>query len=820
MADSEEKKKRKRPERPEYEEDNGFAQFGGYMEAKISKLEQQFAESAKTSGIQKSNLFSGVSIFVNGHTNPSAEALKVIMMEHGGVFHQYERSHTTFIIASNLPDVKVRKMMPSKTIIRPEWVVDCVKEKKILDHKKYLYDFNHKVSQPKLLAFTGGAGKDTGFSEVRTAVNPNFLSEFYNNSRLHHISTLGLTLKDYVNELREKHSGDFPGREDLKDLKRDDSGASTKFIMHIDMDCFFVSVGLRSRAHLRGLPVAVTHSKGGRNPVSTTGQITEELLAWGDREVADENLKNILGTNPSKSLSLSEIASCSYEARAKGIKNGMFMGTALKLCPDLQTIPYDFDQYREVSYILYNSISKYTLDIEAVSCDEMFVDLTNLLRSTGVRCEDFVSHIRSEIRNATNCPCSVGIGGNRLLARLATRKAKPDGQYFFPADNVLKLMEDIHLKDLPGVGYSTFDKLKEKGLTTCGHLQKIPLVQLQKDFPGKSGENLYNLCRGEDNRPLNFTRQRKSVSTEVNYGIRFTRKTELETFLKQLCEETSKRLREVGLRGKSVTLKLMIRAQDAPVETAKFMGHGICDHITKSASLPGFTDDPEAIFRAVWRISEELSVDPAELRGIGVQVTKLSKQETPKSSSLVNLFNQMKSKPTVSLPEKKPMDAVEVKQPEDFEVDPEVLKALPPELREEIVKDYANWTKANKKSPLKTSPEASKPQSTARNSNISANNILSKKNWMKILTQWVNSSDSPKSCDVEHLSCNAVEFIRSRNICDLYSQLEYLRLIVDQKDSCFWHTSYKSLIQGIQVEMLNIYEIQLKITDLSCKRCK
>uniref|UniRef100_A0A1B0CQB0 DNA repair protein REV1 n=1 Tax=Lutzomyia longipalpis TaxID=7200 RepID=A0A1B0CQB0_LUTLO len=793
--------------------DDSWAEHGGYMNAKINKLEQQFLDNAKNSGIQKSNLFSGISIYVNGHTNPTAEALKIIMMEHGGVYHTYERPHTTFIIASNLPDVKVRKMMPSKTIIKPEWIVDCLKENRILDHKKYLYNFNHKVSQPKL-AFGGKNEDDT--KKARTAVNPNFLSEFYSNSRLHHISTLGLALKDYVNDLREKHQGDFPGRMEImlprREISGNTSGRCGKVIMHIDMDCFFVSVGLRSRPHLRGLPVAVTHSKGGRRPNSSDQNCKDPSSI--DEEVAEEEARNIMGGSVAgnKSISLSEIASCSYEARKKGIKNGMFMGAALKLCPDLKTIPYDFVQYKEVSYILYDSIARYTLDIEAVS---------------------------------------LGIGENRLLARLATRKAKPDGQYFFPQEDVTQNIAEVSLRDLPGVGRSTCEKFRENGWITCGDLQSVPLSRLQRDFGSKSGENLFNLCRGQDTRPLNFSRQRKSVSTEVNYGIRFTKKAELETFLRQLSEETSRRLREVAMKGKSVTLKLMIRAHDAPVETPKFMGHGLCDHVAKSTQLPAFSDDPDVIFKAVWKISEELAIAPEELRGIGIQVTKLNKAEaakSPQSSSLVNLFKQMqekaKNEPHKNLPAEEKKEKVTENLPERPELDPEVLKALPDELREEILRDYTEWRKAQgashvansqmkvspplKKRKLEMNPEPAqttqspvkmeKPKS--KPNPISSSNILGKENWMRILTKWVNSGDAPKACDVQHLSRNACEFIRAKDICNLYSQLEYLFLIIDQKDNCAWHESYRSIASEVQHEMLLIYEIKLKIKEnVSCKEC-
>lgn len=297
------------------------------MDAKITKLEEQF--SAASNPYKKTDLFAGISIYVNGHTNPSADELKRIMMVHGGIYHHYERSHTTYIIASNLPDVKVRNMNTSK-IISTQWVVDCIKEQKILDYTKYLLYTNQKKSQPSiqfvmkkkeelnktveaadsakdvqqqlqdnLKSINNGlqelnakmrqslsAPQDTSISKkdvsinntssssgvARTAVDPKFLSEFYNNSRLHHIATLGAGFKQYVSELREQHGANgFPARQELKkrllmnnvaEVEPFKKSKQKSCVMHIDMDCFFVSVGLRTHPHLRGQPVAVTHSKG------------------------------------------------------------------------------------------------------------------------------------------------------------------------------------------------------------------------------------------------------------------------------------------------------------------------------------------------------------------------------------------------------------------------------------------------------------------------------------------------------------------------------------------------------------------------------
>lgn len=427
---------------------------GGYMDAKKSKLEEQFAEDASKNPYKQSDLFAGISIFVNGLTNPSADELKRIMMTHGGVYHTYQRSHTTFVIATNLPDVKIRQITSAK-IISPKWIVDCLKANKILDYSSYLLYTNCKVSQPKITfkkketeialenvvkddpnpiiesplkidqfnenikkcspmniglnldILNVAIRKETDKSDetmadttshqdpsmkieakkgyAKTAVDPNFLSEFYNNSRLHLISTMGAGFKHHIAQIRETHDGLFPARDMLKHtFAKTTNDLIGNVIMHIDMDCFFVSVGLRTRSHLKGVPVAVTHSKGNTNYKTLSLILITLHFSVGNNV---NKLQSIDGADRVKEMelyakrhdekfkvddaqrvkklreidnttSLSEIASCSYEARKMGIKNGMFVGQALKLCPDLKTIPYDFDAYKEVAHILYDTITQ------------------------------------------------------------------------------------------------------------------------------------------------------------------------------------------------------------------------------------------------------------------------------------------------------------------------------------------------------------------------------------------------------------------------------------------------------------------------------
>ncbi|XP_023315585.1 DNA repair protein REV1 [Trichogramma pretiosum] len=663
--------------------------WSDYMTAKKAKLEEQFQEAAQSEFAEPtSNIFNGIAIFVNGYTNPTADELKRLMMDHGGIYHHYLRSKTTtHMIASNLPYTKIvsyRKAQNPLPLCKPEWITDSIKAGKLLDYRKYLLYSQCTESQPSLFQMakqtkvqdhiTNNPKSSTSTSyntktnlkvtnihnkmsdnveksseEVNSTKNPEFITEFYNNSRLHHIATMGAMFKDYINELRDASDGKFPGLEALKkqsscnkndkvilyntlnnsdseeDLFDDYSKPKIKSkvslssntittIMHIDMDCFFVSVGLRKHPELKGFPIAVAHAKGNKQ-----GSSNDEIE------------------------SMSEVASCSYEARKAGIKNGMFLGKALKLCPNLKTIRYDFEAYKEVSQILYNTIASYTLDIEAVSCDEMYVDCSKILQETNLTPMEFATVIRNQIKEKTGCTVSTGFGENKLQARIATKKAKPNGQYFLHGNEVRSVIRNLSVKDLPGVGYSISDKLSQLNVKTCGDLEVIPVHVLQKEFGKKTGQQLYNMCRGIDNSKLNLEHVRKSVSAEVNYGIRFKDTNSAHTFLKKLSEEVSDRLKKNNCKGKCVTLKVMFKSKEAP-EPRKFMGHGICDTFNKSKNLIAHTDDSVIIARETINLWNQFNQNPEDARGIGIQISKLESKLKPSGPTLETYFNKMEVK--------------------------------------------------------------------------------------------------------------------------------------------------------------------------------
>ncbi|XP_029044961.2 DNA repair protein REV1 isoform X1 [Osmia bicornis bicornis] len=675
--------------------ESGFEDWGGYMAAKQAKLEEQFHSEA-INETKTSEIFQGIAIFVNGYTDPTADELRRLMMKHGGAYHHYLRPKvTTHIIATNLPYSKImlyRKSQNPTPICKPEWIVDSIKAGRILKFQNYLLYSHCTDVQPKLNYIvkskkgeenvtlqednkaqpnneassstnnidnkhvtaksnitdqvTSNPSIPSSSRDARSSKNSGFISEFYSHSRLHHLSTMGTTFKDYVNELRDRNNGEFPGLIKLKELKhiklnRLSFGSQSSFnnelpdlqeenrteisqdpiIMHIDMDCFFVSVGLRDKPELKGLPIAVTHAKGNKNPANNSKQALEDEQG-----------------------SLSEVASCSYEARKAGVRNGMFLGEALKICPNLKPIPYDFEGYKEVSYILYDTVASYTLDIEAVSCDEMYADCTKILDESCLTPMEFATVIRQEIKDKTGCPVSTGFGNNKLLARLATKKAKPNGQFYIQQENVERCIGTFNVQDLPGVGYTTSHKLNNINVKTCTELQAISLSTLQKEFGKKTGEMLYNMCRGIDHSKLNLEYVRKSVSADVNYGIRFDNNEEAIEFLKKLSQEVCNRLKNVNAKGRCITLKLLVRAKEAPKETEKFMGHGLCDCITKSKNLIAPINDVDIITKEVIVLWNQMQKVPEDARGIGIQISRLevlkNKSRHATLSSFVNKNKQ------------------------------------------------------------------------------------------------------------------------------------------------------------------------------------
>ncbi|KAL0963484.1 hypothetical protein UPYG_G00307040 [Umbra pygmaea] len=479
------------------------------------------------------------------------------------------------------------------------------------------------------------------------------ISEYYSHSRLHHISTWRSEFSEYVNTLQSNRSAalgaTFPGKDRLKRHKREGGSAVPRpqsCILHVDMDCFFVSVGIRHRPDLKGKPVAVTSNRGPGRVAQRPGvdrhlemqyyrskyphaalpdrkdEHKEEVTSSPEPEHHVAHSSNSVDQDVA-TLSMAEIASCSYEARQAGVRNGMFFGQAKLLCPSLQAVPYDFQAYKDVALAMYETLASYTHNIEALSCDEALVDGTALLAELGVTPDELASSIRADIEERTGCLASVGMGSNILLARMATRKAKPDGQFLLRPEEVDDFIRDQTVTSLPGVGRSMGGKLASLGVRSCGDLQQVSLQRLQKEFGPRTGQTLFRFCRGLDDRPVRSQKERKSVSADMNYNIRFTQVDEAHSFLTNLSMEVQKRLQGAGLKGRRLTLKIMVRKADAPLEPSKYGGHGICDNLARSVTLAQPTDSGQLIASEVIKLFHAMRLEVQDMRGVGLQVQLL-----------------------------------------------------------------------------------------------------------------------------------------------------------------------------------------------------
>ncbi|KAL0578346.1 deoxycytidyl transferase [Marasmius crinis-equi] len=767
------------------QEDNiyGEAHFGGfgeYARRKRAKLQIQNTGNVEEELSKEPQIFKGIAVFITGWTNPSIQELRALIVRHGGEFHAYldKKSLVTHIVTSSITPAKVREFKNMK-VVRPEWLVESAKRGTLLPWQDYIFRPNQRsettmgkqgLQQTLPHGFTSQAPasspavknpihttdpknrqeashvphyavdksnpnaqrvmKNPEWRQAHTSVAPDFIEGYYKNSRLHHLSTWKAELKALLQEAQEKAERgngftDEAGKAHAEDgadtgmsmrgaefvlrspTKPKDKGKAKatpageeRVIMHCDFDSFFVSAGLVKRPELRGKPLVVCHSQGAQGGGSST----------------------------------SEIASASYEARAFGIKNGMSLQQARKLCPDIITIPYEFELYKQFSLKFYTILMGHADDLQAVSVDEALIDVTSTVERLRTKAKagldpfsstpftdpakEYADSIRAQVKKATGCEVSIGISHNILLARLATKRAKPAGSFHLLPKDIETVLHPLDVSDLHGFGHSAKQKALDKfGATKLGDLA-LKSKSVLCDALGKAtGETLYNAIRGIDERQLESDKARKSVSCDINYGIRFEANEQVEAFIHKMAAEVSRRLNEIQMLGKSITLKIMKRDPTAPVEPPKFLGHGACDVFNKQMPLAGLngraTAEPKAIADHAWKMLKAFNFDPKELRGIGIQIQKL---ESPLGDGHLDLGQgrlQFQKKPAGALTgratsvaeveEKLLYDASvattskhEAAQPSHqtldlpsfSQVDKSVLEALPDDIRKELEGEY------------------------------------------------------------------------------------------------------------------------------------
>ncbi|KAH0290292.1 DNA repair protein [Aureobasidium namibiae CBS 147.97] len=422
-----------------------------------------------------------------------------------------------------------------------------------------------------------------------TVVNPEFLQQYYRESRLHHLSTWKADLKSQLQALTAERSASQKTRQ-----KR--PVGARRYIMHVDFDSFFAAVSLKKHPHLKDKPCVVAHGTGS---------------AGGNG---------------------SEIASCNYPARE-------WMKRAQELCPDLKVLPYDFPAYEESSRQFYSAILETGGLVQSVSVDEALIDISTQCIAAGgtdgtkrfegsnyreqFEADRIGRELRDEVLKRTGCNVSVGIGGNILLAKIALRKAKPAGQFQLKPEDILDFIGALEVQSLPGVAYSIGGKLEEIGVKYVKDIRELSKEKLVNTLGPKTGEKIWEYSRGIDRAEVGDQVVRKSVSADVNWGVRFENQEQVDEFMVSLCGELQKRLIKENVKGKQLTVKVMRRSPDAPLDPPKHLGHGKCDTYNKSIQLGVATNDSAVMTKEVLTVMRSFGFSSGELRGIGIQMTKL-----------------------------------------------------------------------------------------------------------------------------------------------------------------------------------------------------
>lgn len=339
-------------------------------------------------------------------------------------------------------------------------------------------------------------------------------------------------------------------------------------ILHVDMDAFFAAVEQLRRPDLRGKPVVVG---GDGNP----------------------HRRGVVST-------------ASYEAREYGIQSAMPLRTAYKKCPHAVFLPVDFEAYTHYSRRVMAILRDYTPLVEAWSLDEAFLDVSD-------RPEDGLTlahEIRGRIEKETGLTASIGIGPNKLLAKIASGLHKPDAVTEIRADTIEQTLRDLPATVLWGVGPKTAARLAEElGVRTVGDLRQVPLETLQERVGPRHGEDLYHTCRGEDESAVVTEWEPKSMSRETTYQFDTRKRETIVRTITVLADDVTAELRAEGYRGKTVTVK--IRYHD-------FRTH------TRAQTLDEPTDDVGIIRDAAIGLLDRFTMD-RPVRLVGVRMSGLTK---------------------------------------------------------------------------------------------------------------------------------------------------------------------------------------------------
>lgn len=302
------------------------------------------------------------------------------------------------------------------------------------------------------------------------------------------------------------------------------------------------------------------------------------------------------------------VATASYEARRFGIRSGMPTIKAQRLCPQGIFLPPRFDRYEEVARQIRTVLQRYSPLLEPVSLDEAFLDLTGTELLHGPP-EKVAEEIHKRIPMETGLSCSVGLGPNKLLAKMASDSAKPGGLRIVRPEEVQSFLDPLPVEKLWGVGPKTAARLAEKGVRTVRDLREVPLSLLRSWFGQKGGEGLWCLARGIDEDPVVPVREAKSISHEITYPSDLFDAGEIAAEVRRLAFLVADRLHEGKLLAQIVQIK--VRFSDFTT-------------LTRQTKLPEPTDHPVLLATEAAGLLSRVHIPPGQgVRLLGVAAAGL-----------------------------------------------------------------------------------------------------------------------------------------------------------------------------------------------------
>ncbi len=343
-------------------------------------------------------------------------------------------------------------------------------------------------------------------------------------------------------------------------------------ILHLDLDAFFCSVEELLDPNLKGKPFAVGGNPQGRGVV----------------------------------------ASCSYAARKFGVHSAMPMARALALCPELIVVHHRHGLYGEYSHKVMDILRSYTPLFQQISVDEAFLDVSDLPQPAGAIAREIQSRVDREVQ----LPCSLGVATNKLVAKVANDFGKSQvksGQAsrqitIVPPGGEAAFLAPLDIQALWGIGPKTSQKLHNKGIHTIGQLAALSIAELEAYF-GNNALEMHARALGIDSSPVHSEREIKSVSNEVTFASDTVDSEALKRTLRALADKVGYRLRQTGLAGSVVQIKLR---------------YSNFETLTRQTALPQPTDLDDEIYEAAEKLFEA-NIRPARpVRLIGVGVSKLS----------------------------------------------------------------------------------------------------------------------------------------------------------------------------------------------------